>query len=304
MTKPAVSVIIPVYNTEATLQQCVDSILAQTYQDYEILLVDDGSTDGSGKLCDEYSAKHPCIKTIHQQNAGVSAARNKGIENAEGDWIAFVDADDYLLDNFFEPLESYTANLILTDSQLLHQGKLCQYWTDVLTANYFHSISEVGCFVSAHMDVLRSPWGKFYRKDIIGNLRFDQTLRIGEDAHFVFNYLCRITSLSVAPESVYVIRECEVPDTVKWKMDVDYAAFSLHKIYLAFRSLDAVYMIGSQGLIFYFNYFKKLSKLDWEMIPSKWFQDKRVREVYNYIKPELPILQRLKYSVMALRSKW
>ena len=91
---PKITVIVPVYNTEKYLRRCVDSILAQTFTDFELLLVNDGSTDGSGAICDEYAQKDSRVRVFHKENGGVSSARNIGIDNAQGDWITFIDSDD------------------------------------------------------------------------------------------------------------------------------------------------------------------------------------------------------------------
>src|SRR5690606_27364966 len=91
---PKVSVIIPVYNAEKYLRECLDSVLAQTFTDFEVLLINDGSTDASGKICDEYAEKDSRIKVFHKENGGVSSARNLGLDNAKGEWISFVDSDD------------------------------------------------------------------------------------------------------------------------------------------------------------------------------------------------------------------
>jgi len=101
---PLISVIVPTYNHEKFLHKCIDSILAQTYSNLEIILVDDGSTDGSGKICDQYAQKDPRVKVVHQQNQGISAARNAGIAAAKGEHIAFVDSDDWVDATFVEVL--------------------------------------------------------------------------------------------------------------------------------------------------------------------------------------------------------
>ena len=93
---PKISVIIPVYDTEEFLSRCLDSVLCQTHRDLEVILIDDGSTDASGALCDEYAEKDTRIQVIHQENSGSSAARNTGLEAACGDYIGFVDSDDWL----------------------------------------------------------------------------------------------------------------------------------------------------------------------------------------------------------------
>ena len=99
-----ISVIVPVYNVEKFIEKCINSILAQTYKDFELILVDDGSSDKSGEICDSFSAQHPNVHTIHQPNSGVSVARNNGIAAAKGEYIAFVDSDDTVNESYLELL--------------------------------------------------------------------------------------------------------------------------------------------------------------------------------------------------------
>ncbi|MGN0202626.1 MAG: glycosyltransferase family 2 protein, partial [Candidatus Cryptobacteroides sp.] len=96
MDCPKISVIVPVYNAESTIRRCVDSILAQTFTDFECLLIDDGSKDRSGEICDEYAAKDSRVRVFHKENGGVSSARNVGLDNAKGEWVTFVDSDDWI----------------------------------------------------------------------------------------------------------------------------------------------------------------------------------------------------------------
>ena len=91
-----VSIIVPVYNAEEHLRRCVDSILVQTFSDFELLLIDDGSKDGSAAICDEYTIKDSRVRVFHKENGGGSSARNLGLDNAQGEWIAFVDSDDFI----------------------------------------------------------------------------------------------------------------------------------------------------------------------------------------------------------------
>lgn len=104
MISPEVSIIIPVYNTEQYLPRCIDSILSQTFTDFELLLIDDGSKDGSGKICDEYSAKDSRIRVFHKENGGVSSARNLGLRNAQGEWIIFIDSDDWISESMLHDM--------------------------------------------------------------------------------------------------------------------------------------------------------------------------------------------------------
>ena len=104
-----VSVIIPIYNVENFVEKCIESILFQTIQNLEIILVDDGSSDGSGDICDVYAKKDARIKVIHKKNGGVSSARNMGISNATGEYICFVDGDDFVADDYIEYLLRLTS---------------------------------------------------------------------------------------------------------------------------------------------------------------------------------------------------
>lgn len=107
MAEPTISIIVPVYKTEAYLEKCVASILAQTFRDFELLLIDDGSPDNCPALCEEAAARDPRIRVIHQKNAGLSAARNTGVEAARGEWIGFVDSDDSIAPEMYETLLTY-----------------------------------------------------------------------------------------------------------------------------------------------------------------------------------------------------
>ena len=97
-----ISIIVPVYNTEQYLRRCIDSVLAQTYQDFELLLIDDGSKDSSGAICDEYAAQDTRVRVFHKANGGVSSARNVGLDHARGEWITFVDSDDEVKPNWLD----------------------------------------------------------------------------------------------------------------------------------------------------------------------------------------------------------
>ena len=101
---PEISVIVPVYNVEQYLAECISSILSQTFTDFELLLVDDGSPDRCGEICDEYAGKDKRVRVFHQENAGLSCARNKGLEHASGTYIAFVDSDDYVTSTYLQEL--------------------------------------------------------------------------------------------------------------------------------------------------------------------------------------------------------
>jgi glycosyltransferase involved in cell wall biosynthesis len=121
MEYPQISIIVPVYNAENYLNRCVDSILTQTFTDFEIILVNDGSSDNSGAICDEYALKDNRIKVIHKRNGGVSSARNIGIENSIGKWITFIDADDYIEAGFLNIPTEATEDLLIQNYQYFNE---------------------------------------------------------------------------------------------------------------------------------------------------------------------------------------
>ena len=137
------SIILPIYNVEKYLQECMDSILSQTFQDYEVILVDDGSWDGSPALCDALAAHHPCIRVIHKPNGGAADSRNVGLKAAQGEYVIFIDSDDYILSNDF--LISVHSVISQDTDQVLF--KYCKYFDDTkrlaqCTFTYQHAAKE------------------------------------------------------------------------------------------------------------------------------------------------------------------
>lgn len=182
MEEELISVIVPVYNVEKYLPDCLDSLVAQTYRNLEIILVDDGSTDSSGKICDEYAKKDPRIQVIHKANAGVAMARNSGLERATGMYVSFVDSDDWLEKNTY---------------QILYQG-LKQYHVQCSVGRCVHVVDNgktltygkrkacsVWCCDSreAMKHVLREGsaiWNRLFRKEIFYEVRFREG-RVNDD---------------------------------------------------------------------------------------------------------------------------
>lgn len=189
---PAVSVIVPVYKAEKYLADCIDSILSQVYEDFELILVDDGSPDGCGKICDDYAKQDSRITVIHKQNGGVSSARNAGIKEAKGKYICFVDSDDRLLPEFLKEciktLESFKTNIaVCAYSQEIHGlNKDIAYSKEpTVLLDRDKSIMEL-----LEKVLIAAPWGKLYRADIIkeNNITFPLELSCGEDLIFNFRY--------------------------------------------------------------------------------------------------------------------
>lgn len=201
-----ISIIIPVYNAESFLRDCIKAVLSQTYDDWELILVDDGSTDESPQICDEFSQRDSRIIVIHKQNGGVSSTRNRGLELAKGEYITFIDADDSINPNYLETLYENAcktgADIVIcgrdaigTDSCKITKVEDCVFSSDkskIFTdKKYWFHIS--------------TPWGKLFSADLIrnNNLRFDETISYAEDRKFVCEALIYADIISFTSETVY-----------------------------------------------------------------------------------------------------
>ena len=195
-----ISVIVPVYNAELTLRRCVDSILKQSYHSFEVILIDDGSEDLSGRICDEYSKKDDRIIAIHQNNQGVSTARNRGLDIAKGEFIAFIDSDDYVesdyLEVLFNGMVSYGVDMCMT-SLRVNEGIV-----DRVTR--LNSNSEIiSAILGDNFGNNAGPMNKLFKRSIIGCLRFDKHVYLGEDTLFDVEYAKRCKNGVFINEALY-----------------------------------------------------------------------------------------------------
>ena len=209
-----VSVIIPIYNVAKYLPKCVDSVLAQTYQNLEIILIDDGSTDGSGKICDEYAAKDNRIRVIHQPNSGVSAARNAGLDVAGGEYIGFVDPDDYIHPKMYQTLleciENSRADIAMCDFfRVSEDGRITAsdflHKTDYLYADYQEWIQDLsgcgkGVYGAAGYQVI---WNKLFKKSKIGTVRFDPNFIRSQDVNFILDICVSPLKIQFCSQALY-----------------------------------------------------------------------------------------------------
>ena len=205
------SVIIPVYNAEFTLQRCLDSLLAFGRDDVEIILVDDGSSDKSGTICDAYSKEHPCFHVIHKENGGVSAARNDGIEAAHGDYLLFVDSDDYVSEDLFECADrersEFDFDLIHFSSQIECSGIVKELRRQRRFASAEHDAVLDRITDSIIHRSINTPWSKVYKRSIIQQyqIRFPIEAAIGEDWAFNVMYAIHISSMCCSESVVYFV---------------------------------------------------------------------------------------------------
>lgn len=204
-----ISVIVPVYKSESYLQRCLDSLLAQNFKDFEILLVDDGSPDRSGDICDEYAQKDSRVRVFHKQNGGVSSARNIGIDNAKGKWVTFIDSDDYVEQSYLDDF-----GLAKCDADIYMQGYKVVRNKEIIRKHYFsvdtaQILSFDKCFVQGERNnILNSPVCKLFKYDILKkhSIRFDPSISYGEDHLFVLSYLqyAEVTFISPCMSYNYV----------------------------------------------------------------------------------------------------
>lgn len=192
-----ISVVIPVYNAEDTLRACVQSVLAQSYPDFELILVDDGSPDKSSTICDEYKILGN-VTVIHQENKGRTAARHEGVKQAKGEWIAFVDADDelepYALARFAERIDVGT-DIVFGNGQSLPVPE-----TDAIEIHTFRHLAVLG------EGTIGVPWGSLFRKELLTPYVFDlpKELEMGEDYIYWLRMIFNTTRpVAVIKENLY-----------------------------------------------------------------------------------------------------
>lgn len=236
-----ISIIVPIYKAENFLCKCIDSIVAQTYTDWELLLINDGSPDNSGSLCDRYAQLDSRIHVYHKQNGGVSSARNLGLEYAKGDWITFVDADDWV-----EPLMFEKAMLVKEDCDLIVQsyrevklenlsqnGEIIkmEIQDGVYTGNKLSSILS-----QIYVPHFLTPWAKIIRREILtqNELKFDPNMFLGEDTRMSFDYLACCKNVCFQNYPGYCYNLCEDSST-KYKMTQDQICYNIEKTFASYN---------------------------------------------------------------------
>ena len=202
--KPLLSIIVPVYDVERYLPKCMDSILAQTFTDFELILVDDGSPDNCPALCDAAAAKDARIRVIHQKNGGLSAARNAGLDAARGAWIGFVDSDDYIAPEMYEAMyhavQSTGADLALCDyAEVDEAGAPCQSMHIRLEKKDF---TGRDLLKNATDSTIQPAWNKLYRRDVFAQLRYPEG-KLNEDLFLIPEICLNTQKAVVVPKALY-----------------------------------------------------------------------------------------------------
>ena len=210
-----ISVVVPIYNSEKCLSRCIDSILNQKYKNIEIICVNDGSTDGSKKILDEYAKKDIRIKVIHKQNAGVSTARNIGIKESSMPIIAFVDSDDYIQDDMYEKMitlmREENLDCVCCDYRNVYSNRIVnknsRFINQILYGKEIREkiVRGIIGFFDTNNDCLTSVCNRLFVKDILvqNNIQFDKSRNYGEDWLFCIEYYRVINSIGFINENLY-----------------------------------------------------------------------------------------------------
>lgn len=206
-----ISVIVPVYKVEKYLEKCLMSIRNQTYTDLEIILIDDGSPDCCGAICDDMAAQDKRIVVIHQPNGGLSSARNRGLEIATGEYIAFIDSDDYVTPDYFEKMikaiTDENADMCMCGSVCIDEDGNILYQDLLYEEKCFTGSQIVNFFV---LNLKTAVWNKLFRKSLIGNVRFPEGRIHGEDLVFFISLLQNdITLITVNNLGYYYVKHSD-----------------------------------------------------------------------------------------------
>lgn len=296
-----VSVIIPVFNAEKTLVRCVGSVLSQDYDNFELLLIDDGSMDSSLAICKTYAHRCNKIRVFSKSNGGVSSARNLGIDNANGEWITFIDSDDFVESGYFDGIDSVAEDVVFHSYKKI-SNEICVQQLDVHSAFSKLTLKDILLRYNGN-SLLRAPWAKFFKLSLVGNIRFPEDMKVGEDTFFLFSYIAKCNNFNVLQRSCYMVQVAESPDEVKYSMTVDYAANSLKHLMNVFELLANKFDLPRRLFIAYIGYFKRVSKIAWKENPKSWYRNKDIFVIYKYVWGDLALLQKTRYYLAKLLNR-
>lgn len=243
-TNPLLSIIVPVYNTEKYLYQCLDSLCSQTYQNIEIIVINDGSPDNCYKIMRNFSARDNRIIIIEKDNGGLSSARNAGIAHAKGEYVTFLDSDDWVDSNYYYELMKYTSqspHLICGSFKLNKDGEIHKSTQTYISTSPSNSIEIL---YNTYYGMIYNVWGKIFKKDIIINNKLQFRHIIREDGIFLLDYYAHISEICIVAGSSYLHYNTENTESITHK------AYGINKVMLV--------------LFTYYNSFNKIIETDFD----------------------------------------
>lgn len=240
-----VSVIITMYNTENYIEECLQSIAKQSFPSYEVIIIDDGSTDSSGMICDEYSKKDPRIKVIHQKNTGIAIARNVAIDIAQGDYLIFVDSDDWMdpdmLKKMTDAAKNTGADLVCCSVVDVIQGKNVErrIWKEDV-------VLEGAAAYDAILSNTVTMWNKLVARELFEGHRFDPTYRHAEDALFFSEALMNMKKAALLKDCLYFYRIDRPGNVVSANLNVKHVhlVWANYKVFTICREDKKRYSAG------------------------------------------------------------
>lgn len=265
-----ISIIVPVYNTEKYLDCCIQSILAQTYTDFELLLIDDGSTDSSGAICDKYAEQDARVRVFHKENGGASAARNLGLDNAQGEWVTFCDSDDWLDSDLYEKMrksaDEERSEMVVAGIKIDEEGKNIPPMQ--CPQDYVHKASISNLRMIEGFG-LSSACNKLIKRDLLEKhkVRFDDRLQMWDDLWVILRLRFFAPKISVIRDSFYHYKMTESPSITKSTISkkvssqllcaslltnffIENNAMEAHSVllnWLGFHAVDALFVRGRYG---------------------------------------------------------
>lgn len=312
---PRLSVIIPVYNTGQFLPACLDSLLSQSFQDFEVLLVDDGSSDGSGVICDEYAQKDNRVKVYHKDNGGVSSARNLGLDNLCGEWVYFVDSDDEIIPGGLQTMVdciSDDVDVVLAGYERYDEQGNLAYSIDERVVTLLSKQESVETLYEKHgkyYDFLTYGWIRLLRNSIIQkfHVRFNTELANKEDTLFLMQYILRsngITRFTTTP--VYKYRGRADSAMGKWShgFDVKYidSLYSLirmkQEVAEHYPLFSNTYFVSQEGI--WIRYNRILSRMNALDIHEDNLRETIKKDTYK----ELGVLFFIRKKMKNTINKW
>lgn len=228
-----ISIIIPVYNSEKYLEQCIKSVLVQTYDNWEVIIIDDGSKDNTAQIYNKFAKENNKIKIIYQKNQGVSAARNKGLEMANGEYITFLDADDWYEKDYLEKMiniikkenaDMVQCNFFYARDEKFEKRKhikpeydirnnMEELQLDILYREYEEKL------YNKSVGAIRGAWGKIFKSSILKDIRFNEKIDIFEDGIYILNVLQNVKKVVLIDEYLYYYRITNDSSNIKYKPD-------------------------------------------------------------------------------------
>lgn len=208
--QPTISVIVPVYNVEKYLRRCLDSIMAQTYTNFELILVDDGSKDKSGDICEDYAKKDPRITVFHKENGGVSSARNIGLDNAKGDFVTFCDSDDYVSPKWLEDFDVLSNKDIVIQGYKYKKAEHVEYTAKEFFESSDESLSRKELLERLlEYDNFGYLWTRCFRRSLIEEytLRFNTDYIVREDEDFILHFMKYVRCFKTVSTNNYLYNE-------------------------------------------------------------------------------------------------